>query len=396
MAKSKLWDKGYEIDGKIGHFVVGEEYLLDQRLVKYDCVASAAHAKMLGKIGILTKAETGKLVNELERIGFLAEAGKFRVSEEEEDCHTAIENRLVERLGDLGKKIHSGRSRNDQVIVALRLYYKDHVTRCIQLADLFVKNANGFAARYRGIKLPGYTPTRKAMPSSIRLWSGAFVESMRDNIRLLREAYELLDQSPLGTGAGYGSPIKLDREFTMKELGFSKVQQNPIYVQLSRGKFELFLLGVLSQVMLDLNRMSTELIMFSMPEFGYYELPLNFTTGSSMMPNKKNPDFLERIRANYHVVLAYQTQVAGLTGNLPTGYSFDLAFTKEPVMRGLDITEASLDVMSYALTKLKVNANNCKRGLTDDLYATQQAYELVKSGTPFRDAYKQISKDFVR
>ena len=389
---SKLWDKGYRMDKKAEAFVVGEDYLLDMRLVKYDCIASIAHAKMLGKIGVLKPEEVKKLVKELNNIIKLHEKGKFTISKEQEDMHTAIENFLTAKLGSLGKKIHTGRSRNDQVLAALRLYYKEHLKHCISLSEKFIKSAGHFSARYGNIQLPGYTHTRKAMPSSVKLWAGSFIEAMRDNITLLNAALELVDQSPLGTGAGYGSSLAVDREFTAKELGFAKVQKNPIYVQMSRGKFEATMLHALTQVTLDINKMATDLIMLSMPEFGYYELPLSFTTGSSMMPNKKNPDILERLRANYHIIVAQEMQVKGLSGNLPTGYNFDIAFTKEPIIKGFDIAEGSLAAAAYLIEKLKVNKENCKKGLTEDIFATSKVYGLVKKGMPFRDAYKKVGK----
>lgn len=381
------------MDKEAESFVIGDEYLLDLQLVRYDCVASMAHAKMLGKIGILKPDEVKKLVGALNLIIKLHEQGKFSISKEQEDVHTAIENFLTDKLGDLGKKIHTGRSRNDQVLAALRLYYKDHLNECMAFAKKFINNAESFSSRYGSIELPGYTHTRKAMPSSIKLWTNAFIDSMKDNIMLLEADLKLVDQSPLGTGAGYGSPIPLDREFTAKELGFAKVQQNPIYVQMSRGKFEATILHALSQVLLDINKMATDLILFSMPEFGYYELPTSFTTGSSMMPNKKNPDFLERMRANYHIIVALEMQVKGLVGNLPTGYNLDMAFTKEPIIKGFSIAESTLRIAALLFKELKVNKENCRKGLTPDLYATSRAYELVKKGVPFRDAYKKVAKD---
>ncbi len=394
MATKKLWDKGYLVDREVEEFTVGDDNLLDMKLVKYDCLASIAHAKMLGKIGILKKDEVSRLEKELNHIIGLWEQGKFTISVEQEDSHTAIENMLTERLGDLGKKIHTGRSRNDQVLTALRLYYKDNLKHCIGLVQDLIGSIGKFSSSYGGIELPGYTHMRKAMPSSIKMWSEAFIDSMHDNIKLLEVTLELTDQSPLGTAAGYGSPIKLDRKFTADELGFSKVQENPIYTQMSRGKFEATILNALSQVMLDINKMATDLIIFSMPEFGYFELPDRFTTGSSIMPQKKNPDLLELMRAKYHVVVAYEMQVKGIAGNLPTGFNRDMQLTKGPVMAGFAVTEQSLAVASLLFNGLKVNKANCKKGLTADVYATQQAYELVKKGVPFRDAYKEISKKY--
>ncbi len=392
--KAKLWDKGYQMDKTVEAFVVGQEYLLDARLVKYDAIASIAHAKMLAKIGILTQKEAKELIRALNEIIKLDEQGKFKISQEQEDVHTAIENFLTEELEDVGKKIHTGRSRNDQVLVALRLYYMDNLKELIRLAKLFIKNADAFSSKYGSIILPGYTHTRKAMPSSIKLWTGAFIESMEDNIKILEFSLVLIDQSPLGTGAGYGSPISLDREFTAKELGFVRVQNNPIYTQLSRGKFEATLLHAMCQVMLDLNKIATDLIIFSMPEFGYYELPQSFTTGSSMMPHKKNPDFLERLRASYHIVAAQEALIHNLAGNLPTGYNLDTSLTKEPIMKGFDITEQSLGIAALLFTKLKVNKESCKKAMTKELYATAMAYKLVESGVPFREAYKKVSAEF--
>ncbi|MDE1834785.1 MAG: argininosuccinate lyase [Candidatus Micrarchaeota archaeon] len=396
MPTNKLWDKGIPLDEEIEDFTVGEDYILDMKLVKYDCIASIAHAKMLGKMGILKEAEVNKLVNELNNIKELSEEGKFTISKKQEDVHTAIENMLTEALGELGGKIHTGRSRNDQVLTALRLYYKDNIAECISLSKQYIVALHSFSSNYGGIVLPGYTHTRKAMPSSIRLWSGALIDSMQDNITLLEATLLLVDQSPLGTGAGYGVPIKLDRNMTAKELGFAKVQENPIYVQLSRGKFESTILHVLTQIMLDMNRAATDLIIFSMPELGYFELPDKFTTGSSIMPQKKNPDVLELLRAKYHLVVSYEMQVKGISGNLLTGYNRDMQLTKKPVMEGFEVTEQSLKVAARLLGGLKVNKDKAKKGLTSDVYATDEAYRLVKNGISFRDAYKTVSKKYTK
>ncbi len=395
MAIKKLWDKGYSLDEEVEEFTVGDDYLLDMKLVKYDCLASIAHAKMLGRIGILKKDEVDRLVKELNRIIKLWEDGKFNISKHEEDVHTAIENMLTDRLGQLGKKIHTGRSRNDQVLTALRLYQKENLKSCMYLAEQYIESAGNFSTTYGKIELPGYTHTRKAMPSSIKMWAEAFIDSMNDNVSLLESAYLLVDQSPLGTAAGYGSPLKLNREYTAEEMGFAKVQENPIYAQMSRGKFEATILHSLSQVMFDINKMATDLILFSMPEFGYFELPDKFTTGSSIMPNKKNPDVLELLRAKYHVVVSYEMQIKSLSSNLPTGYNRDIQLTKWPVMDGFEITQRSLKLASHLLDNLKVNKANCKKGLTGDVYATHLAYELVKKGMPFRDAYKEIAKKYM-
>ena len=390
----KLWEKGYKLNKLIEDFTVGKDYILDQKLIGYDCIASIAHAKMLGKIGVFKKGEVKKLVRELNNIIQLNEKGRFRISRGQEDCHTAIENHLIKKLGDLGKKIHTGRSRNDQVLTALRLYYKKELTDCRNSVNEFIKTITRFLKQYGEIKLPGYTHTRKAMPSSIRIWGSSFVDSMRDNLELIDLALQFIDQSPLGTGAGYGVPLKIDRNYTAKLLGFKKLQKNPIYTQNSRGKFESTILHALSQTMLDLNKVATDLILFSIPELGYFELPKELCTGSSIMPHKKNPDVLELLRAKYHIILAYEFQVKNIIGNLPSGYNRDFQLTKEPTMKGLETTKESLSITGLIFRNLKVNKENCDKALTKDVYATEKVYKLVKKGIPFREAYRIISREY--
>lgn len=388
----KLWEKGYELNKHIEAFITGGDYIVDRKLVKYDCIASIAHAKMLGKNGMLSRDEVDKIVSELEAIIRLDQEGNFSISLEQEDCHTAIEQYLVKSLGDTGKKIHTGRSRNDQVVAALRLYYKEALTTGINYIEQLRESMIQFRDRYGETVLPGYTHMRKAMPSSIKLWAGAFVDSMKDNIDLLVTSSHLIDQSPLGTGAGYGVPLDINRQYTADLLGFKRVQENPIYVQHSRGKFEITILHSLCQVMFDVNKIAMDLIVFSMPEFGFFELPDEFCTGSSMMPQKKNPDVLELLRAKYHKVLSYEFQVRSVLGNLISGYNRDVQLTKKPTLNGFRTTEESLKVLTLVFRNLKVNKSNCEQALTDDLYDTEKVYRLVKQGVPFREAYKNIKK----
>ncbi len=390
----KLWEKGIKLNQQIENFTVGDDYILDQKLVKYDCLASIAHAKMLGKIGILNEQEVQKLEQGLNKIIELDRKDEFKILKEQEDCHTAIENYLLRNLGDLGKKIHTARSRNDQVLTALRLYYKDRLGNCIKLIEKLTQSISVFFKRYADIKFPGYTHTRKAMPSSIGLWGNSFVDAMNDNLKVIELTLELIDQSPLGTGAGYGVPIKIDRNYTADLLGFKKVQDNPIYTQNSRGKFESTMLHALTLIMFDLNKIASDLILFSLPEFGYFELPDEFCTGSSIMPQKKNPDVLELIRSKYHVVVSYEFQIKNTASNLISGYHRDIQLTKEPTMKGLEITEQCLSIMSLIFTKLTVNEENCHKALTEELYATEQVYKLVEQGIPFREAYKMISQKY--
>lgn len=390
----KLWERKYRLNKQVEDFTVGDDYILDQKLIKYDVLASIAHAKMLGKVGILKKDEVQKLIIELNNIIQLDKQDKFRILKEQEDCHTAIENHLTKELGDLGKKIHTARSRNDQVLTALRLYYKEELNDCKRLINGLIKAIEKFIRKYGEIEFPGYTHTRKAMPSSISMWGNAFIDSMQDNLKGVNFVRELIDQSPLGTGAGYGIPLKIDRGYTAKLLGFRKLQENPIYTQNSRGKFESTILHTLTQIMFDLNKIATDLILFSMPELGYFELPKKFCTGSSIMPQKKNPDVLELLRAKYHIVVSYEVQIKNIISNLISGYNRDLQLTKEPTMKGLEITKQSLSVMTLIFTNLKGNKENCSRALTEDIYATEKVYELVKRDTPFREAYKTISEKY--
>lgn len=388
----KLWDKGYDLNKTIESYTVGNDPILDKQLVYYDCVASIAHAKMLGEINLLTETEVQDLIRELNHIIDLDKKGEFPITQEQEDCHTAIEMFLIFALGDVGKKIHTARSRNDQVLTALRLYYKDQIENVVHNIKSLTNMISNFTSKYGKIHFPGYTHMQKAMPSSFGLWGSAFSDSMNDNLLLLDTIKIIINQSPLGTAAGYGVPLNIDREFTAKELEFSSVQSNPIYTQYSRGKFEITILHVLSQIMLDLNKIASDLILFSMSEFGYVELPDEFCTGSSIMPQKKNPDVLELLRAKYHVVSSYEFQVSRLTSDLISGYNRDIQLTKEPVMNGFSTTLDSLEITTLLFQNLVVNKVKCESALDDEIFATERVYKLVKKGKPFRDAYMQIAK----
>ncbi len=390
----KLWEKGNTLNKKIEKFTVGTDYLLDQKLIKYDCIGSIAHAKMLKKIGILTDDECKKIINVLKEIIKLEAKGNFIIKIEDEDCHTAIENYLVKKLGDVGKKIHTGRSRNDQVITALRLYYKDEIKTIEILVKNLILSLNEFKKKYGLVEIPGYTHMQKAMPSSIKLWSDAFIESMNDNIQMLHNIFNLIDQLPLGTGAGYGIPLKLDRKYLAKQLNFNRIQKNPIYVQNSRGKFESSILHVLNQIMFDLNKIASDIMLFSMQEFGYFELSSDICTGSSIMPHKKNPDALEIIRANYNKTVAHEFEVKNIISNLISGYNRDLQLTKKPVYCVISITKDSLEIMKIIIDNIRVNVGKCKEALTEEIYSTNKVMQLVKKGIPFRAAYIQVAQKY--
>jgi argininosuccinate lyase len=391
----KLWDKGYQLDPEVERYTVGEDYLLDQALVGYDCLASIAHAGALRTAGVLTETERRKLVRELRHILDLDSKGKFRIAREEEDGLTAIEKFLVSALGNLGKKIHTARSRNDQVVAALRLYARDKLARTQDLIGDFVRRARRKAAKLHAAKMPGYTHARKAMPSTFAAWLEAGAASMQDNNITLKAALDLLDQNPLGTGAGYGIPVfRLNRRQTARELGFRRVQQSPMYVQNSRGKFEAVVVSALSNVMFDINKMSADLILFSMDEFGFVRLPRTMCTGSSIMPQKLNPDVLEIARAQYHVVVSNEFRIRAITGNLMSGYNRDLQLTKKPLMESFDIVESTVPIIARVIEQLEVDEEKCRKACTPEIHATEQAYQLVKAGMPFRDAYKKIAKRF--
>jgi argininosuccinate lyase len=391
-----LWNKGVDVAEDTIAFSAGDEYLIDQRLVPYDCRGSIAHVKMLLSIGVVNATECEQLIAGLEEIARLHRAGEFTILRQQEDCHTAIEEWLTERCGDAGKKIHLGRSRNDQVLTAMRLYEKDAIADTRDLLVSYQATLRRRAEEQRGTSMPGYTHMRKAMPTTVGTWLAAFADSVADDQLLLGSVATLTDRSPLGTGAGYGIPVfDVCREKTAAELGFAAVQENPIHTHMSRGKYEAAILAVLSQIMLSLNRLATDLLLFSTDEFGFVSLPHECCTGSSIMPHKKNPDVLELVRAKYHVVVAEEFKVSSLAGNLPTGYQRDLGLTKQPVFEAFDSTTASLKAMTRVVESLHINEDVCRAAMTEELYATEEAYRLVKSGMPFRDAYRKIGEKYV-
>jgi argininosuccinate lyase len=390
----KLWDKGIPVNKVVEQFTVGEDYLLDNVLIPYDCRASIAHVKMLGKIGILNAKEVKQSTACLQEIQKLHKDKKFVILPEHEDCHTAIENYLIDKLGDLGKKVHTGRSRNDQVLTALRLYYKEELAVLVTLTELYMRTLRKWIKKYGKIKFAGYTHTRKAMPTSINVWGSAFIDAMKDNRKLVHATVALVDQSPLGSGAGYGVPLELDRNFTASLLAFKRIQKNPVYVQISRGKFEATILHVLTQIMFDLNKMATDLIFFSIPELAYFWIPPAFCTGSSIMPQKNNPDVLELVRAKYHKIVSFEFEIKNIIANLISGYNRDLQETKKPVFNAFGIVRQSLNIMVLLIENLKVNHEKCTASLTEEVYATDRVYDLVKKGIPFREAYRTIGHKF--
>ncbi|HAV43488.1 TPA: argininosuccinate lyase [bacterium] len=389
---TKLWEKGYELNREIECFTVGEDYLLDQALVKADAIGTLAHAKTLEQAGILNSYEVESLKKVLLKI--LKE--DITITPEEEDVHTAIENYLTKELGELGKNIHTARSRNDQILIDLRLYSKERLFEVEETLLESCRKLYSLAQRHRDIPMPGRTHFRVAMPSSVGLWAGAFLESLLDDLILLESAYSLNNQSPLGSAAGYGVSLNIDRKFTAGLLGFAKVQNNVLYASNSRGKIEAVILSALSQVMIDLSKLATDLIIFTAPEFGYFELPKELCPGSSIMPQKYNPAALEILRAKTNVVISYLFEVLNIISSLPSGYNQDFQETKGPLMRGFEITLASLKVAGLVISNLKVNEESLLRGFSDDIFAADEALRLVRQGMTFRDAYQEVAKHLER
>lgn len=391
---SKLWTKNHQkkLDPLIEVYTVGNDYLLDLELIPYDVQASIAHATMLKKIGILTSKELITLTKGLKKILEQAKTNTFKITPEDEDGHTAIENFLTKNYGEVGKKIHTGRSRNDQILVTIRLFSKDALKDITALTKKLETLLRKLVTQHAKTKMPGYTHMQPAMPSTVSMWLQSYADSMADTLTLIHTTAHIIDQNPLGSVASYGEQtLGLDRDLTTKLLHFKKTQRNPMYCAMSRGKFELITLQTLSHVMLDLSKLASDLLRFTMKELNFFDLPLEFKTGSSVMPQKQNFDVLEILRANYGVFTGYETQIRTIIANLPSGYNRDLQLTKEPYLKGIKLVKDSLKIMRHTLQHLIVNTTNLAKACTPELSMADQAYALVKQGKPFRDAYREIS-----
>lgn len=388
---AKLWQKGYELDAAVEALTVGDDYLLDNALIKWDAAGSVAHARMLGSIGVLTPDEVERLRAELSRVIELGERGEFKVARDQEDVHTAVENHLVEKLGDLGKKLHAARSRNDQVILDLRLYMRDRYAAVAKETLDLAASLAAFAKKHADVPIPGRTHFQRAMPSSAGLWAGAFVESLLDDLDLFAAVIRIADQCPLGSAASYGVNLNIDRQMVADLLGFASVQNNVLYVNNSRGKVEAMVLSACAQIMNDLSKLSADVILWTMPEFGYFSLPAKFCPGSSLMPQKRNPCPFELVRAKAAETQANLIQALEISRPLISGYHREFQLTKGPLMRGLDDTLACLQVIRVCVEEMGVNPDACVKAFTPELFATDRALNLVKQGVPFRDAYRQVA-----
>ncbi|GLU43614.1 argininosuccinate lyase [Allomuricauda sp. NBRC 101325] len=388
----KLWDKGFSTDKKIDHFTVGNDRELDLVLAKYDVIASKAHAKMLGKVGLLTEDEAKELTKGLDEIAKDIEKGKFTIENDFEDMHSKIEFMLTEKLGDTGKKIHSARSRNDQVLVAMQLYLKDELTeiknQVKELFDLLMK----LAEKHKSVLLPGYTHLQIAMPSSFGLWFSAYAESLIDDLYFVQAAHKVADQNPLGSAAGYGSSFPIDRSFTTQEMGFDTLKFNVVAAQMGRGKAEKATAFGISSVAATLSKMAMDICLYMSQNFDFISFPNELTTGSSIMPHKKNPDVFELIRAKCNKIQAVPNQLILITNNLPSGYHRDLQLVKEVIVPALQDMHACIEMLTFSLKEIRVNKTILEDPKYDYLFSVDTLNELVKSGMPFRDAYKTMGK----
>ena len=389
---SRLWDKGAPLDERVLRYTAGEDHALDNRLVEYDARASIAHAEMLNAQGLLSSTDLEAIRRGLTEIAAEHAAGKWQVLLEHEDGQTALENLLTERIGEAGKRVHLGRSRNDQVLTALRLFLRDAVDELHARVNAAAQSLDALAAREGDVQLPGYTHMQQAMPSSVALWAGGFAAELRDDAEGLLQVHHRLQKSPLGSAAGYGSPnLPIDREATSNRLGFAAVQMPVTAVQLSRGKAEAQLLFEVSLVMQDVARMASDLLLFYTQEFSFVALPDAFTTGSSIMPQKRNPDVFELIRGRSATAQACLLEVMGIVAKLPSGYQRDLQLIKVPLFRGIDVCLDTLAILPSALAGVTFRKDRIK--LDASIHAAAEANELVvKEGISFREAYRRIGE----
>ncbi len=382
-----VWKKAdTAIDARIMRFLAGDDVLLDREFFLHDIRASKAHVQGLARIKVLDEAECAALTGELDQLAADFRRGDFVLDDRYEDGHSAIEARLTERLDDVGRKVHTGRSRNDQVLVATRLWLKDRLaelaSHCRDIAEICLQRAGR-----ESLPLPGYTHLQRAVVSSTAMWFAGFAEGFVDNAERARDTLSWIDSNPLGTAAGYGVNLPLDREHTTRALGFARMQVSPVYAQLSRGKFEIAALEALASALLDLRRLAWDLSLFTTAEFGFVTLPAQYTTGSSIMPNKRNPDVIELLRASYAQVAAARCEIEQLL-SLPSGYQRDLQYSKGSLWHGISHGLAALDLVPDLLAGLEWNADRMRAAIEPAMYATDVAIEQAGAGVPFREAYR--------
>ena len=388
-----LWSKGADATRTVEDFTVGNDRILDLRLAKYDVQGSKAHIKMLESIGLLTAEELEALTAGLDGIAAEIESGDFVLEDDIEDIHSQVEMNLTRRLGDMGKKIHSGRSRNDQVLVDIKLFLKDEVRGVRQeILDLFTM-LQKLSERYKDVLLPGYTHGQIAMPSSFGLWFGAYAEALSEDMYMLRGAYRVVDQNPLGSAAGYGSSFPLDRKMTTGLLGFGSMDYNSVAAQLSRGRAERAVASAIGGIALTLNKFASDCCMYMSPNYGFISFPAELTTGSSIMPHKKNPDVWEIIRGDCNRIMSTGNEISLLCSNMPHGYHRDFQLLKDILFPALELMHKCLYMTGYMLDDIRVNGHILDSPLYDHLFTVEEVNRRVLAGTPFRDAYKAVGQE---
>ena len=389
----KLWEKNFEINKEIERFTVGRDREMDMYLAKYDVLGSMAHITMLESIGLLEKDELTQLLAELKNIYRLCEQGNFVIEDDIEDVHSQVEMLLTRKLGDMGKKIHSGRSRNDQVLVDLKLFtrhqLKDIAYEVKSLFDELIAKSE----QYKNILMPGYTHLQVAMPSSFGLWFGAYAESLADDLLFLQAAYKMTNRNPLGSAAGYGSSFPLNRTMTTRLLGFDSMDYNVVYAQMGRGKMERNVGFAIATIAGTLAKMAFDACLFNSQNFSFVKLPKECTTGSSIMPHKKNPDVFELIRAKSNKLQALPQQVTLIMNNLPVGYFRDLQIIKEVFLPAFDELKDCLQMAAYIINKIEVNEHILDNPMYDPMFSVEEVNRLAANGMPFRDAYKKVGLD---
>lgn len=392
--KNKLWQKAYDLNQDIEQFTVGDDRKMDLYLAPYDVLGSLAHIKMLTKVGLLEETERQALAKSLNQIYQRAIEGDFKIEAGIEDVHSQVEMLLTQELGDMGKKIHSGRSRNDQVLVDLRLFFRAEIETLSQSTLELFETLQALSEEHKDVLMPGYTHLQVAMVSSFGLWFGAYAESLVDDMQQLLATYKIMNHNPLGSAAGYGSSFPLDRTLTTELLGFEDLNYNVVHAQMGRGKTELFLAFSLAAIGHTLNKLAMDIVLFMNQNFGFIKFPDELTTGSSIMPHKKNPDVFELIRAKCNQLIALPAQVSMLTTNLPSGYHRDFQLLKESLFPALQLANESLAMATFALQNIQVNkAVLDSHPMYKYLFSVEVVNQEVLSGTPFRDAYLKIGQD---
>jgi len=390
---NKLWEKDFEVNREIERFTVGRDRELDLYLAPYDVLGSMAHITMLESIGLLTSAELEALLAELKQIYRQCEQGKFVIEDGVEDVHSQVELMLTRKLGDVGKKIHSGRSRNDQVLVDLKLYTRHELRRIVDEVCSLFDELLGKSEQYKHVLMPGYTHLQVAMPSSFGLWFGAYAESLADDMLFLLAAYRMTNRNPLGSAAGYGSSFPLDRTMTTRLLGFDSMDYNVVYAQMCRGKMERNVAMAMATVAGTVARMAYDACLFNCQNFSFVRLPKECTTGSSIMPHKKNPDVFELIRAKCNKIQSLPQQVMMIMNNLPVGYFRDMQLIKEVFLPAFGELADSLAMAAYIINKMEVNEHILDDPKYDAMFSVEEVNRLAASGVPFRDAYKKVGLD---